>query len=589
MQDSLTIQIGVVSASLLPLSLIVVYIATKLFSKYHAHLGQTTVIITSINGILTKNHDAAKAIIFDKYEADIDEESDLIYLQDNEKKDEIRVQKKHLPKNLSFKLMATVTTLCHYAKIHKFEDLIAKFFKNCALSTAQIHRDYEIISQIPTSKEKKISTVVAKNFETKEIFAFSKGNPYKLLEKCKRLLIDEKKIDLTPKLLHKLKKRVKKLNENGQKVIAFAYKGLPFKQLDNYPENFVENDLVLIGFIGLGDSLNESAIPVIEKIKEMGIKTYILSKSKVRKAMAVAQISKAINPHYFETLTHEDLKDLSEEKLQKMFSNKEKDFVFAEIKTEDKDKIISALKKNNEVIAVASLKNKLDHLVKGIEKDNYSKKNRAKIVTHALSCKIAELMLILAAIIFKAPIALSISLIILLDLIINLILELALQTEKSPEPNKSLKNHLIFNGIVMGIILSGIYFWNLIRFGWYPGEIFPQDSFAIVQSTSIAFVLLATMQIINAHLLRDNKQSVFKNSIFKNPYLALTSILSFLIIYTLLTFPSLQNFFQTQTVALTDLWVILFSALLILIVEEIRKFLIRKNEIPQDKSNPEKQ
>ncbi len=566
-------------ASATPISLLIIFGISKLLSKHHHKLGQTSVICTTLKGVLTKNVNVPKTIIFDKFEADINQESDLIYLENQKTKEEVRVQKKQLSKNEHIKLMAITTTLCHYAKIHKVETIIGKFFKSCAISTSQIRHDYDIITEISSDKEKKFSTVVVKNIEKKEILSFSKGNPYKILERCKRLLIHDKKIEITPQLRRKLKKRIKKLNQNGQKIISFAYKGLPVKQLEHYSESFVENDLVLIGMIGIGDIIDEKTIPIVEKIKGIGIKTYVLSAAKKREAIAIAETTKLIDSHYFETLTHEDLKDISQQKLEKLFLNQEKDYVFAEIKKEDRQKIIAALQKNGHTIVMAKQSNKLSSILKGIEKHQYNKQNRQKIITHALSCKIAQVLLISTAIIFKAPLPLSIIAIVAIDLLINLLLESSLRKEKNEDTQVSLYRHLIVSGLITGVILTGIYFWNLIRLGWYPGE-----SLSTQKASTMIFILLCLSQILSAHSLRNNQTSIFLNAPLKNIYLALSSIITILILYALLNFELLS----LPMLSKLDWPIVIFSLVIILTIEEIRKYLIRKDEVSKNKSHPEK-
>lgn len=588
MNQALLLQIGTFFIAAIPSSLILINIFTKLFSKHHPKLANATSICTTIVGTLTKAQTSVKTIIFDKYELTAEENSHLVHLEDTITKEETRIEKKHLQKEENIKLMTVTITLCHYHKMHEIETLISKFFKSCAIDTQNILDNYEIISNIPSNEEKKISTVVASKKETKEIFAFTKGNPKKILDKCTRILIGGKKIDIDIHLRRKLRKKIEKLTKRGEKIIAFAYKPLPFKRLDHYSESFAENDLVLIGLIGLGNLPNTTLAPYIEAIKKAGIKIYILSSSKELLVLAIANELKLINPHYFESIIGRDIRDLNEQKLRKMLQNKEKDYIFSELKAADRERIIKTLQSLGETVIFINKKSKIGirDVLGEIKYQRQHNKNQHKLKFHALSCKIAELILLSCAVIFKAPLPLTIGLILIVDLLINTFLELSLYRSPTEENNQINYYHLLFTGFVSGIILSSIYLWSLMRFGWYPGEkILPE---ALIKSVTIVFLLLIVIQILNTFNLNSLKQSIIKIKPLTNPYLILTTILVFLIIYILTNFPFFEEYFGLTMTSFLEWQIIIFMGFLIIIIEEIRKYLTRKNEIPENQSDPQK-
>ncbi|MDA1060415.1 MAG: cation-translocating P-type ATPase C-terminal domain-containing protein [bacterium] len=181
--------------------------------------------------------------------------------------------------------------------------------------------------------------------------------------------------------------------------------------------------------------------------------------------------------------------------------------------------------------------------------------------------------------IFKAPLPLSIVSILIIDLLINLLLEFALKKEQSEDLETHLSGHLLISGLTTGAIITGIYFWNLIRLGWYPGEAISQE-----KANTMVFILLCLTQILAAHSLRNNQKSIFLNPPLKNLYLTLTSILAVLILYALTNF----NLLNLPTLSSLDWPLIIFALIVILIIEEVRKYLIRKNEISENKSHSKK-
>lgn len=587
--QTIAVKIATLVSAVIPLGLIGINIFRKIFFKENPAIANINTICTTVIGTLTKENISIKTVLFDNYELTAEEESNLVHLEDSETKEILKLEKKQLQKEQSIKLMATITTLCHYYKIHEIEAIIAKFFKVCAIDSQQIIANYETLSGIPSNEDKKISTVVAIKKATKEIFAFVKGNPKKILEKCSRILINGKKIDIDQNLRKKIIKRIEKLNKRGEKIIAFAYKPLPFKRLDHYSEHFTENDLVLIGLIGLGNETNLELIPHIEEIKKHGIKIYVLASAKERLTTAIAHQLKIINPHYFESLTGKDLDDLNEQKLRKMLSNKEKDYIFSELKRSDREKIIKSLKQNGETVIFINKNSKIQikDLITHISQQQQHIKNQKKLIYHALSCKIAEVILLISALIFKAPLPLSIILIISIDLLINSLLELSLyHTPLNEQTNKVNYMHLIVNGVISGLILSGLYLWSLVRFGWYPGENVTKE--ALSKSITIIFTALITIQVLSAFSLYNTRQSIIKMKLKSVLYLILTTVISLMIIYIFTNFQFFQKNLKLNTLLIKEWELIIFIGIVIITIEEIRKYLIRKNEISENQSDPQK-
>ncbi len=531
---------------------------------------------------------------YDKYKGKIEDNSRFIKIKDTEdlnQDNQMLVEKKELRKDNVFRLIATITFLCKFKKIKSIEDTIKKLIMECGFSKHKAEDDYETIQELPITKEKKLTTVITLKKETKEIFAFTKGNPLTLLKKCTKTTINGKKTELDNQARRKIRKRVKQLNKNGQKVIAFAYKPLPLKRLDRYTESFAETDMTFLGVMGVTNPLKAGLEESIDLIKKAGIKTYILSSVKERKAAAIGRIQKLINPQYFESISGDYFRQLSDQKISKMLENKEKDYIFAELKEKDKERIINLLRKQGQTVAVIdrNRKNNLNNIVQGIKKGRITTRNNWKYSHHAIACKTAEFILILTALILKAPTPLSIALILGIDLAINTILELSLRVSRVEEDVMSRKYHpekirilnkkllpgLIINSISIGIILSIIYILSLIRYGWNIGEDLEYSSSAFAKAATITIILLITIQIINAFSLRTRKKSIFQLSLLSNPFLILTSIISLLVIHTATTFSIFKDYLHLESLSGLEWQIIFFCTLIFLVIDEFRKTFLR--------------
>lgn len=574
--------------SITPVSLIIINQFSKLFAKHHPKLGKTTTICTGIKGVLTKPNLEVTNILFDKHRARITTEKEFVQIEDleNREKEPILISKTELGKDENLKLMATATMLCPFEKLKDIEATTIDFLTKCGLDKKNIAGKYRILQEIDSSKDKRYSTVIIRNKESKEISALSKGNALKILKKCTRAIIDGKKVELNHQSLRKLRKRIDKLNKSGQKVIGYAVKALPLKLLDNYSESFTEKEMTFIGTIGTRKPLNKKIKDSVKLAKKAGIKSYILTKEKEKNAVAIGIELELINPNYFEAITGVYLKELSDKKLEKLIHNKDKDLIFCELDQEDKLRVLEYLRKDGEIIARTNSrhKNSFKNLIEGIEKGRKTNKNLKKFSDHAITCKIAETILFITAIALNAPLPLTITLILGMDITINLLLELSLRaepvranvmTEKyHPVNRKSLKT-LIATSITTGIILSSAYLLTLMRYGWSIGDKTTSSPTGHVKAITITFFLLLIIQIVNSLSLRKKKRSILSFQFLTNIYLTLSLIIAILTTYIITTFEVIQTYLGLTTLSILDWEIIGFLTVIFIISEETRKFILR--------------
>lgn len=595
MNQEILFNILAILGSVAPLSLVASLNIPKFYLKLNGKLSKTTSICTPITGVLTKEPVEVKTVFFDKYKARAAlnvSDSHQFSLLDTQSKIEIEVKRTELQKEFAVNLMAITTCFCHYEKMKNIEEISENLFKSCAIDLKNIREEHQVITRIISNPEKKFSTVVVVNNKTKEISALAKGNPYKILEKCTRELIDGKKEPIDHQRRHKLKKRIEKMNKKGQKVIAFAYKAMPIKRLENYNEQLCESEMVLVGLIGLVENINSELIPYIEEIKKNKIKIYIITGVKEKKAVAIATEMKIINPNHFEAIDGEAMDNIDEQRFEKMLANRDKDYVFCDMKPSHRSRIIETLGKIGEIATFASKKHGhgIKELLEHIDRSRKNRKNSGKLIGHALNSKLAEIGLILAALLLRAPFPLSISLLIILDIFINIILELAINSDKNSDAqvvnqDKIFNPKLLINGTISAITIGVIYFWSLLRFGWIPGETIQTDSIAYTKSSTMVFILLALIQIITAFEIINKEKSIFKNKPLSNLNLILTTIVCLLILKTLTSYQSLEKILNLSALNGNEMAVILFSAFIFLLVIELYKVILRHTH-PNENKHP---
>lgn len=554
-KPTLEIILALIFASL-PLSVIALAKVSNIFAPYNKKLGNITAVLTNILGVLTRTDLKIRTIYFDKYKLSPAENEDFAKMEDLETREETLVKRLELKENPVIQQIAIAINFCHFEYLHNMETLISHYFFMAGLNKERFRSEYDLVQRIKNHPEKKISTAILQSITTKEIFAFSKGNAWKILEKCTRVYENGKKMEMTQNDRRRLRKRIETLYKNGQKVIAFASKALPIKRLANYEENFVERELTFLGIIGLTEPLNKDIIPAIEEVQKLGIKTYILTETKDKKAVAIGKEMGLINSAYFESIPGSYLKQLQDAKITKMLENKEKDFIFTELDKDDKERLARIFAEAGEKTAIIEDTNTelLKEIPLQIQKGKSLNKNYSRFLKHALSCKMAEFIAIIIAVILNTQSPVSFSAIILLDLTINLILELSILSEKSEEQEqktfKTIIKSSVIQGILTGLIISGVYVINLMRDGWTFFEEVSTSSPSHIRASTVAFVLLAIIQIISAFNFENPKKKL---------YLILSGIVSFMLLYIVVFFKPFSDFFNFTEIMELDISIILFA------------------------------
>lgn len=479
MLQNLTTQIITLLLAATPISLGVIYLIHKLLHKNHKNFQEVSVITTGTFGVLTEQDLTVRSLIFDKYRIDIHKKDEQLDIFDHETLKHTKIDKKEIKNHESLVLMAKIISFCRYPKIEAQEKTIKNFFSTCEINLEKFFKEHRLLDQLPVIEGSKISSAVVLETETEEIYAFCKGHPLTILEKCRRILISGKKIDLTPKLTQKLKKKINNQLNSGHKLIAFAYKALPRKRYGQYEHRLVENDLIFVGIAGLGHFIKTDLKEPLKELRRLGIKIYLNSDEPENKTHALAR-EMGILKVELEDLNHETVIKSDPEKLP------------------------------------------LPLILEKIKKARSHKLSTSQIWQHALIIKILLVSLLLPAFILNAPLPFTILPLLIIELAIFTPLQLSLQQNKKAKHQKKFTK--ILRIFLLALLLNLIYYWQLARFGWQPGiELSSEISLQIASKSAI--FLIITYAIYLAHQINHTRKI--------NINLYLTSLLALIIAFYL--------------------------------------------------------
>jgi Ca2+-transporting ATPase len=311
-------------------------------------LGATTVICSDKTGTLTKGEMTVRKIYVNGKTIDVTGagyEPKGEFLENG--------TPVNLKENDELALLLKASTLCtnaHYDGKSVIGDTTEGALIVATAKAGITKKDMEDLSprvhEVPFTSERKLMTTVHKTSED-AVVAYVKGAPEIILERSTHIFQDDK----VKKLSAKEKKTILEANEgmanNALRVLGIAYKDLPSGTLENVEDENYENDLVFLGLTGMIDPPRDEAKDANAKCREAGIKTVMITGDHKLTAVAIAKELEML--HSDKVLTGAERDKLSDGEFENVVGEVS---VYARVSPEHKLRIVKALKKKGEIVAM---------------------------------------------------------------------------------------------------------------------------------------------------------------------------------------------------------------------------------------------
>ena len=620
---AVSLAVAVIPEGLAAVSTIVLAIGVQRMVKRHAivkklpaveTLGSTTVICSDKTGTLTQNKMTVEKIFYNGNT--INTES----------------AKQNIDKDLE--KLVYISMLCNDTKISTegklngdpTETALVDMGFNLDFDGA-IYDEYPRIKEIPFDSDRKLMTTVNK-INDKYLIS-TKGGVDELLARCNKYLYNgEIKEDL-----ENYKKVIAENNENMAKdalrVLAMAYKEIDHEPTDEEMEN-MEQGLIYVGMVGMIDPPRLEVKDAVDKCKNAGIKTVMITGDHKITAIAIAK-SLGILENEEEALTGAELEKMSDEDLTK---NIRKYSVYARVSPEHKVRIVKAWQANGEIVAMTgdgvndapALKtadigcamgivgtdvskeaadviltdDNFATIVSSVEEGRRIYDNILKAIQFLLSSNVGEVITLFVAILitpllgnlFGIDINLIVPLLPIHILWINLVTDslpaLALAVDpaqKDVMDRKPNKNKSVFTkGMVWRIAYQGILIGLITIIAFIVGLATPDENLPVIEGLTneeikveigqtMAFCVLAFSQLVHVFNVRDNKTSIFKTGIFSNKQLILAVLTSAALMFIILLIPALRHIFSIPVLPVGNVLEIVILSLMPLIIVELFKLI----------------
>ena len=476
---------------------------------------------------------------------------------------------------------------------------------------------YPRVDEIPFDADRmRLSTV---HEEPEGLALYCKGAPESVVPLCRHILIDGKIQPLVDEAKVGIVQTQDAMARQGLRVLAFAYRGLTV----GYDRGTLEEDLIFAGLAALEDPPRPEVPEALLRCHEAGIKVIMVTGDHPRTAAAIAREIGLVKSDSPTVITGEQLRQFSAIRLQLALDAQE--VIFARVIADQKMRIVEALKKKRQIVAVTGdgvndapalkaahigiamgisgtdvakeaadmvlLDDNFASIVNAIEEGRAVFQNIRKFLTYILVHNVAELIPYLGFLLFKIPLALTPIQALSIDMGSDTLAALGLGVER-PDPQimqrpprpqgERLMNWplafraYLFLGLIEAAAAMAAFFFVLHGARWTYGENLAAEDPVYLQATTACLSTIIVMQIVNVFLCRSAARSVFSTGLLGNTLIILGVVSEIAILLLINYMPWANSLLGTAPIG-ERVWafVIPFAAGM-LILEEARKWLARK-------------
>lgn len=572
-------------------------------------LGSATVICTDKTGTLTRNQMTVEKLVVDDqfisvtgtgygFEGRFRDSAGSVDLQ----RDEPVLR------------LLRIGALCNDAKVtHTKEETIVLgdpteaalivLAHKAGIDTAALKTRYPRMAEVPFSTETK-RMVTEHSQPSGPPVEYAKGAPLRILELCEYETGPAGRRSLTVERRDWWQQANARLASAALRVLGFAYRELPAEST----RDATEGQWVFAGLAGMIDPLRDEAIAAIERCREAGIATVMITGDQVATAQVIASrlgIDHGADGGRLETVHARNLTQLDPQAVSKLLPHTA---VFARAEPAHKLQIVRAFQQLGQVVAMTGdgvndapalrqadigiamgaggtdvarqsadmviTDNNFITIVHAVEQGRVLYANIIHFVHYLLSCNLAELLTVFLAIMFGWPLPLAPLQILWLNMITDIFPALALALEPSA-PDVMKRRPRAPDSALLTPHLTGIIAWQGLLLAiatlaaFYTGlRTHPEDT---QHAVTMAFMTLSFVQIFHAFSARSTHRSAFTSRLFTNLWLwaavAFCTVLQVMSVHL----PALRLVLGTTELQAQDWSTILVCAIAPMMVIELAK------------------
>ena len=432
-------------------------------------------------------------------------------------------------------------------------------------------------------------------------FMFVKGGHDRLMELCTECVYSE---GLNR---NAILEKAKEYASQGMRVLAFAIKEMP-AGTTSISDDDVSTGLVFIGLQGMLDPLRPEAIEAVGKCHDAGIRVVMITGDHAETATAIAR-NLDLEVADSGAVTGTRLIDIDEKGLDSLVRETS---VFARIAPEDKFRIVNALKRQGEIVAVTgdgvndapALKTAHIGVAMGkggtdvareasdmvLVDDNFSSifhavregrivfDNLRKAVFFLLPTGLAAIWSILLTMIAGIPIPYVPAQLLWINIVTNGLQDVAFAFEPGEKDVEQRAPRPTGEGIVNGLLIQRTAIVSVcIALGvFFIFTLALNSDYELEKARTMAMTTMVLFQFFQAFNSRSEYTSVFQMNPFSNRFLFVSMTLALLAQIWVVSSPMMEVIFRTRPLSVAEWGMCTSVAVSVVLVVEFDKYLRRK-------------
>ncbi len=468
-----------------------------------------------------------------------------------------------------------------------------------------LRAEYPRIAEIPFDSDRKRMTTFHPDPRYGDYVAYMKGAPDVVLGLCNEVLEDGVRRALTKERRRNILEENESLAANALRVLGVAFR--PLKEVPDNPQpEDSEAGFTFVGLLGMIDPARPEVAHAIAIARHASIDTVMITGDYLKTAIAIGKEIGLLREGD-RTLTGAQLDQMEDDEFEQIVDDVA---LYARVSPQHKVKIVDGLKGRGHIVAMTgdgvndapALKRSNIGVAMGITgtdvsketadmvltDDNYASivsaieqgriiySNIRKFVYYLLSCNMAEITILLVAMIAGTPLPLIPIQLLVLNLITDGLPALALGLEKGDpdimdQPPRPVREPIINREMIIGIAVQTVAISAavLIAFsiGLKAGE---------AHGRTMAFATLSISELLRAYTSRSERYSLWAIGVFTNKWMQWAVLSSLVLLLAIIYVPILDPIFGTTFLTGQDWLVMLPLILMPSVAAEINKLVLRK-------------
>ena len=552
-------------------------------------LGETTVICSDKTGTLTKDEMTVRKIFIDMKDYSVSGEGYSL-------NGSIECAGKKIAEKDS--LILKIGALCNNAVLHidgetvtitgdPTEAALLASAAKAGFDYRQLREEFARVDELPFESQRKMMSTV--NKDGKKLFAYVKGALERILGKCDRLLLHGRVIRLSEDYRKKILLQNSEYADGALRVLGFAYKELHSKN------EKIEEGLIFVGLQGMIDPPKTEVKDYVMRAKEAGIRVIMITGDNIRTAVAVAH-EIGLTGESMEGVHFAQLGDIEKKRVIAETN------IFARVEPQHKLEIIKLLRERGEVVAMTgdgvndapALKQADIGIAMGIkgtdvaqessdmvlQDDNFSTivsaveegrgiySNIRTFVNFLLSSNIAEVLVIVLAMLFALPLPMTALMLLWINIVTDGLPALALSVDPYPlgvmkQPPRKKGEPLMNRATTLNVLAVAV----LITAGVLGAFTWGLQIYDVAHAQTLAFATLIVLELVRVYVVRADSHIPTFGNLWLVGAVFISVIAMLAVIYT-----PLSSAFHTTALNLKDWGVV---AVVTFVVSTLSMLIVR--------------